>query len=230
VYSTLVILIAIVLAILCIIAALTLSSYFSNEVLLQKTDQLSLSSLINYGSPILGSLSAPITLIDFSDFECHLCARYVKNTQPYINQTYIQTGKVNLVFKHLPALRTDSMGGSIAAQCTNDQGKFWQFHQLLYTNDSPIYFGWLNSDNLKKLSSKIAGLDLAKFNSCVGREKYKSFVEEDVALASSLGLQSTPSFIVVYSDGSEPEKIVGAQPFASFKAVIDNKLEAKAED
>jgi protein-disulfide isomerase len=86
---------------------------------------LSLSSLISQGSPYQGSKSAPVTVIDFSDLQCHLCARYVKNTEPKINETYIQTGKVALVFKHLPNRGFDSMPAALAAQCTQDQGKFW---------------------------------------------------------------------------------------------------------
>ncbi len=106
-------------------------------------NDISLSTLIKEGSPHLGSISAPITVIDFSDFQCHLCARYVKATEPEINQTYIQTDKVNLVFKHLPNRGSDSMGVAIAAQCANDQGKFWQFHNLLYKKQGPIDSGWL---------------------------------------------------------------------------------------
>jgi hypothetical protein len=69
----------------------------------------SLSNLVEQGSPYIGNLSAPITIVDFSDFQCHLCARYVKNTEPFINETYIQTGQVALVFKHLPNRGFDSM-------------------------------------------------------------------------------------------------------------------------
>lgn len=81
-------------------------------------NNISLANLIKEGSPLLGSTSAAVTLIDFSDFQCHLCARYAKATEPKINDTYIQTGKV-------PNRGSDSMGAAIAAQCTNDQGKFW---------------------------------------------------------------------------------------------------------
>ena len=102
---------------------------------------LSLSSLTSQGSPYQGSKSAPVTVIDFSDLQCHLCARYVKNTEPKINETYIQTGKVSLVFKHLPNRGFDSMPGALAAQCTQDQGKFWQFHNLLYEKQEPIDSG-----------------------------------------------------------------------------------------
>lgn len=191
----------------------------------QRNSNLSLSTLMSQGSPLLGNPTAPVTIIDFSDFQCYLCARYVKSTEPLINQTYIQSGKVALVFKHLPNRGFDSLGASLAAQCTNDQGKFWHFHQLLYKNQKPIDSGWVSNDNLKELASQISGLNIQQFEECLKNEKYKSFLESDLALASSFGFQDTPSFIIVNSkDGSNPQVLKGAHPFPSFKAIIDKKL------
>src|SRR5918992_4617025 len=191
----------------------------------QQNSNLSLSTLMSQGSPLLGNPTAPVTIIDFSDFQCYLCARYVKSTEPLINQTYIQSGKVALVFKHLPNRGFDSMGASLAAQCANDQGKFWEFHQLLYKNQKPIDSGWVSKENLKKFAVEISGLDMNKFTSCFDSQKYKSFVEKDVALASSFAFQDTPSFIIVNSkDGSNPEILKGAHPFPSFKTIIDKKI------
>jgi protein-disulfide isomerase len=103
---------------------------------------LSLSSLIQQGSPLLGkSSSAPITIVEFADFQCHFCDRFAKQTEPQINQTYIQTGKVNMVFKHFPIRGVDSKPAAIAAQCTNEQGKFWDFYKLLYNNQGEIDSG-----------------------------------------------------------------------------------------
>jgi protein-disulfide isomerase len=191
----------------------------------QPNSNLSLSTLMSQVSPLLGNPTAPVTIIDFSDFQCYLCARYVKSTEPLINQTYIQSGKVALVFKHLPNRGFDSLGASLAAQCTNDQGKFWQFHQLLYRNQKPIDSGWVSNDNLKELASQISGLNIQQFEECRKNEKYKGLVESDLALASSLGFQDTPSFIIVNSkDGSNPQVLKGAHPFPSFKSIIDKKL------
>lgn len=141
-----------------------------------------------------------------------------------LNETYIQSGKVALVFKHLPNRGFDSMVAALAAQCTNDQGKFWQFHNLLYANQKQIDSGWVNKDNLKKFALLIPGLDIQRFNSCFDSDKYKVFVENDIKLALSFGFRETPSFIIVNSDGSNPEFLQGALPFPSFKAVMDRKL------
>jgi protein-disulfide isomerase len=191
-----------------------------------KENSLSLTNLIQQGSPYLGDPStAPITIIDFSDFQCYLCARYVKATEPLIRDTYIETGKVVLVFKHLPNRGVDSLGASIAAQCSHEQGKFWEFHNILYENQKPIDSGWVNQENLKKFAAKLKGLDIEKFNECLDNQKYKEFVERDIDLGSSFGFQDTPSFVIVNSkDGSNPEVLKGAHPFPSFKAIIDKRL------
>jgi protein-disulfide isomerase len=150
----------------------------------------------------------------------------VKNTEPLINETYIQTGQAVLVFKHLPNRGFDSMGAHLAAQCTNDQGKFWQFYKLLYENQQGIDSGWVNEENLKKFASQIPGLEMGQFNSCFNSQKYKEFIDNDVKLANSQGFFDTPNFIVVNSiDGSDPETIKGAQPFPAFQAVIEKKLD-----
>jgi protein-disulfide isomerase len=96
---------------------------------------------------------------------------------------------------------------------------------LLYEKQGPIDSGWANKDNLKKLASQISGLDMHKFDSCFDSQKYKSFIENDIALAHSLGFTETPFFIIVKSDSSNPQKIEGPQPFPAFKAVIDKELE-----
>lgn len=204
---------------------LAITQTYSTETS-SSSSSLSLSNLIKQGSPYMGNLSAPITIVDFSDFQCHLCARYVKNTEPQINETYIQTGKVVLVFKHLPNRGFDSMGAHLAAQCTNEQGKFWQFHKLLYENQQGIDSGWVNEDNLKKFASQIPGLEMGQFNSCLNTQTYKIYIDNDVKLANSQGIFDTPTFIIVNSiDGSDPEIIKGAQPFPAFQSVIEKKLQ-----
>jgi protein-disulfide isomerase len=191
-----------------------------------ETKDLSLDNLIQQGSPNLGNaLTASVTIIDFSDFQCYPCARFVKTTEPIIKEEYIDTEKVVLVFKHLPNRGFDSMEASIAAQCANEQKKFWDFHKLLFENQKPIDSGWVNKENLKKFATKIHGLNMDKFNDCLDSPKSKSLVEKDIELGSSFGFEDTPSFVIVDSkDGSNPVILEGAHPFPSFKAIIDRKL------
>jgi len=192
-----------------------------NIVFAQTLDNLTLSTMINQGSPFYGNLSSPLVVIDFSDFQCHLCKRYVDNTEQQINSSYVQPDKAIYVFKHLPNRGFDSKNASLAAQCTNDQGQFWEFHKILYANQGPIDSGWVNTENLKKFASQLPDINITEFNSCFDTKKYESFIDKDIALANSLGFTETPSFIIMSSDGSIIEKIQGPKPFPIFKTVID---------
>lgn len=196
------------------------------SVIAQTPDNLTLSTLINQGSPYYGDLASPLVVIDFSDFQCHLCKRYVDNTEQQINSTYVEPGKVVYVFKHLPNRGFDSKNASLAAQCTNDQGNFWEFHKILYENQGPIDSGWVNTENIKKFASKLLNVDITEFNACFQTKKYESFINRDIALANSLGFTETPSFIIMNRDGSVIEKIQGPKPFPIFKTVIDD-MESK---
>ncbi len=187
-------------------------------------NELSIENLLKSGSPILGNPDTPITILDFSDFQCPNCGRYVKNTEPILNETYIQTGKASLVYKYFPVVGFDSMNPALAGQCSQEQGKFWQFHQVLFANQKPIDSGWVSKDNLKNFASQISGLDKQKFSECLDRERYKDHINTDLEMAKKFQLRATPSFIIVNNDGTNPEILTGAHPFPSFTAIIDNKL------
>ncbi len=184
-------------------------------------NSLALSTLIKQGSPYYGKDTAPITIIDFSDFQCPLCKRHVDNTEQQINSTYVQEGDIAYVFKHLPNRGFDSMPAALAAQCTNDQGKFWQYHEVLYKNQGPIDSGWANAENLKKFASQIPGINMEQFNSCFESKKYDDLIKSDISLANSLGFTETPSFIIAKNDGSNPQKIEGPKPFPVFQLEIE---------
>ncbi|HEY7569921.1 MAG TPA: DsbA family protein [Nitrososphaeraceae archaeon] len=181
-------------------------------------------SLIQSGSTIQGNPTAPITMIEFGDFQCKFCDRFAKETEPLINATYIQTGKANMIFKNFVTHGPDSLTAAMAGQCANDQGKFWNFYSILYKYQGDENSGWASANNVKKFASQISGLNTQKFNSCLDSGKHKSFVENDTALAISSGFQGTPSFVIEKKDGSSRETLLGAYPFPSFQAVIDKKL------
>lgn len=195
----------------------------SNETKVITPNNLSAASLMKQGSPIIGNPNAPVTLIEFGDFQCEFCARFAKVTEPTINATYIQTGKANMVFKHFVTHGDDSITAAIASQCANEQGQFWKFYKTVYENQGPENSGWANTENIKKFASQIPGLDKQKFDSCIDSQKYKSVVDNDMILGVSLGMKGTPSFIIVKNDGSKPETLLGAQPFPSFQSIIDKK-------
>jgi protein-disulfide isomerase len=99
-------------------------NYNDYKIFAQETNdnnELSIENLIKSGSPILGNLDAPVTILDFSDFQCPNCGRYVKNTEPILNETYIQTGKASLVYKYFPVVGFDSMNPALAGQCSQER-------------------------------------------------------------------------------------------------------------
>jgi protein-disulfide isomerase len=225
------VIIIIVVVITIIIGSSVLSPYGQVKVLAQQqnninnnNNRLSFYNLVQQGSPLLGKSSAPITIVEFGDFQCDRCARFAKYTEPEINQTYIQQRKVNLIFKYFPNYGPDSTPAAMAAQCVNDQGKFWNYYDILFKNQGPPNFGWASKDNLKKFASQIPGIDMQKFNSCLESQKYLSFVQNDLALADSLGLQGSPTFVIEKTDGSSSQTLPGAYPFPSFKAIIGKDI------
>jgi protein-disulfide isomerase len=196
----------------------------TNSSSLSGTNSSSLSGTNSSGgSPVLGSLNASVTVVDFSDFQCPNCARYVKLTEPEIKSEYIDTGNVAYVFKHFPWRGTDSLSAAFASECANEQGKFWEYHDILFQNQQGVDSGWASIENLKEFASE-TGLDRTQFDSCLDSEKYKSNIDEDLALAEELDLDTTPSFLILKSDGTEMEVLEGAHPFPSFEALIDERL------
>jgi protein-disulfide isomerase len=200
----------------------------SKQIIKQPEKEITINllpqSLIQSGSPLQGNPAAPITIVEFGDFQCKFCDRFAKETEPQINATYIQTGKANMIFKNFVTHGPDSLTAAIAAQCANDQGKFWNSYSTLYKNQGDENSGWASANNMKRFASQISGLNTQKFNSCLDSGKYKSFVDKDYALAISSGFQGTPSFVIEKKDGSSKETLLGAYPFPSFQVAIDKKL------
>jgi protein-disulfide isomerase len=203
------------------------SAHLNSEVKAFNNSQvsdLSISGLKSIGSPVYGNLSAPITIVEFGDFQCHFCGRFAKQTEPLLNTTYFQTGKVNFGFKHFVTHGSDSFNAALASQCANDQGKFWNYYNKLYLNQGEENSGWVSVENLKKFATEISGLDKEKFNSCLDNRQYKSLVESDTQFAFGSGYQGTPTLIIENSDGTDQEVLVGAYPFPSLQVIIDKKL------
>ena len=185
---------------------------------------LALSTLLASGSASKGSTSAPVTLVEFGDFQCEFCDRYALQTEPQVDQQYVQTGKVAVVFKHFAWYGPDSISAAQAALCANEQGKFWQFHDILYRNQKAINSGWANVSNLKKFALQVQGLDTAKFDTCLDSGKYSSQVQTDTILAKTVGFQGTPGFVIEKSDGSQQVQLPGAYPITDFQQAIDSRL------
>ena len=171
------------------------------------------------GSPILGNPSAPITIVEFSDYQCHQCNNWYHNTKPSISHDYIETGKINLVFMDLAFLGNDSPKAAQASYCAEDQGLYWDYHDLLYNSQEPeIDGGWANSERLKAFAFSL-GLDMDLFDSCLDSGKYSKRVQYNIQQAHEHGVKGTPGFFIVGPDGQQ--QIGGAQPFSIFKQILD---------
>ena len=175
------------------------------------------------GSSILGSPSAQITIVEFGDYQCHQCYNWFHNTKPTVFQNYVDTGKVNFVFMDLAFLGMDSPKAAQASYCAEDQGKYWEYHNQLYTaQESQIDNGWANSQRLKAFAFSL-GLDMELFDSCLDSGKYAKRVLYNIAEAKKLGANGTPTFFIIGPDGQQ-QKLVGAQPYSVFKQVLDSMI------
>jgi len=172
------------------------------------------------GSPILGSDSAPITIIEFGDYQCEQCYKWYHNTKDSIVQNYIETGKANLIFVDLAFLGRDSPKAAAATYCAEEQGKYWEYHDLLYNFQEGVDSGWANSERLKAFAQNLE-LDMELFDSCVDSGKFAKRVQFNINEAKKQGATGTPTFIIVNSEGKQ-QKLVGAQPYSVFQKVLDS--------
>jgi protein-disulfide isomerase len=162
--------------------------------------------------PALGPANAPITIIEFSDYECPFCARWQAEVLPRLQEAY--PNQVRLVYRDFPltSIHGDALSAAEAANCAGEQGAYWKYHDKLFAAENG-----LGKDALLKYANDL-GLDSPAFESCLNSEKYKDEVEGDLNFATELGVRSTPTFFI------NGLAIVGAQPFEVFQGVIDKEL------
>ncbi len=175
-------------------------------------------------SPMLGSNNAPITMIEFGDYQCFYCNNFFHNTEAGIVENYIDTGKVKMYFKDFTIIGQDSVTAANAAHCAQEQGKFWEYHDILYTNWAGENTGWVSSANLMQFAKQL-GLNQDQFSQCMTQEKYLSVIQSSVSDANNLGLTGTPDFFIIGPDNSVT-KVVGAQPYSVFDEIFKAKLQS----
>ena len=179
--------------------------------------------------PVLGDPSAPVTIVQYGDYKCPFCTRFFVQTQPQLQRRYIDTGKVRLVWRDFPNIDAESEPAAVAAWCAGQQGRFWQYHDALYTFVWNTFYGQgINVEgrmayaaHYLDLARRVGGLDLDAFRSCLGSSRALDAVRRGRALGTSQGVQGTPTFFI---DG---QKVVGAQPFEVFARLIDQELASR---
>ena len=174
------------------------------------------------GSPILGSSDAPVTIIEFGDYQCPFCKRWNENTKPLIELNYINTGKANMVFVDLAIIGPDSKDVHAGSYCAEEQGLYWEYHDYIYANQGHENDGWANAENIKKLMPGLDGIDTESFNECIDSKRYEGRVNDNYIEASRTGASSTPSFLIM--GPNDINAIRGAQPYDVFAKAIEDQL------
>lgn len=164
--------------------------------------------------PTLGSPNAPVTIVEFSDFQCSFCRKFWADTLPKLRETYIKKGQVRFIYRHFAILGKFSEQAAMAAECAGEQGKFWEYHDRLFANQGGLAF---TQSKLEQYARQI-GLKAGNFNGCLASKKYRKKIEGETAVAASLGARGTPTFFV------NGRLMVGAQPIDVFQSVIEEEL------
>ena len=192
-----------------------LSEYGVNS---NDSKKLTFSKLVENGSPVMGNINAPITILEWGDYQCTFCYKFHQNTLDIINEDFIKTGKVKIIFKDFPLNGPDSKLAAEASYCAQDQEKYWQYHDELYKNWGGERTGWITRESLTKFA-EIVDLDIEKFNKCLDDHKYENKVDLLYAFGKEIGIDATPSFLVFNDE--KIIKIRGNQPLEVFLKTFD---------
>lgn len=175
--------------------------------------------------PLKGNPNAPVTIIEFSDFQCPFCSRFFEQTLPLIEKNYVEIGKVNLVYRDFPLdIHKNALPAHIASECADEQQAFWDYHDILFEKQ----FEW-QSLELESVTDQFLayaedlGLDKSTFTTCLQSNMVIQEIQSDLLSGRQYGVTGTPTFFV----GNEKygyTKISGAQPFQNFVNVIESKL------
>lgn len=187
------------------------------------SQEIGLSVFTENGSPYLGDPNAPITLVEFGDYQCFFCNKFFHDTEQKLLENYVDTGKVKIIFKDLTIIGPDSITAAHAAHCADDQGLFWEYHDTLYNNWNGENNGWASSENQLRMAQDV-GLNIDEFTDCMLNEIHTQIISASNADARTLGLTGTPGFFVI-SPNNQVTKIPGAQPFHVFQKIFDSELE-----
>ncbi len=167
---------------------------------------------------VLGEKDAPVTIVEFSDFQCPFCSRFFNDAYTEIKSKYIDTGKVKFVYRDFPlGGHAQAAIAAQAAECAGDQDAYWSMHDMLFSKTTEWSGQETASDTFKAYASDL-GLETADFNKCLDEGQYATEVSDDMTYGRSIGVSGTPTF---YING---KKIVGAQPFSAFETIIEEEL------
>ena len=175
------------------------------------------------GFQMLGSKDAPITVVEFTDYQCPFCQRFHTTVYGDLKKNFIDTGKVRFYSRDLPldSIHPDAVRAAQAARCAADQGQYWKLRDMMGANPNKLDMESLLADAAE------LKMNVDAFRTCVQSQKYKEAVQTDVLEAMKIGAEATPTFVVGKStpQGVDGEMLVGAQPYTEFLKVF-SKLDA----
>ncbi|MGH8133356.1 MAG: DsbA family protein [Steroidobacteraceae bacterium] len=169
----------------------------------------------------LGSAGAPLTVVEFTDYQCPYCRRFQAQTWPRLKRDYVDTGKVRFIVRDLPLeFHLSARPAAAAAHCAGEQGKFWAMHAVLLAGTADLGAGGIER------RARAIGLDMARLHACVASGKYAFAIARNAAEADALGLSGTPSFIIGRAVHGEltGERVAGALPYQDFDALLRELL------
>ena len=237
-----------VFALLFIISLLMITTTKTKDTVSQKQPQKTYIDVSPDDDPYLGDEDSPVTIIEFSDFECPYCMQFSSETLPLIRQYYIVTGKVKYVYRDFPLTESGhpwSKKAAEAAECAHEQGKFWEMHNKIFENQHiidtlikevknpdealiPISISIQQSKRyfdiaepisyIKQLASQIDGISKSRFEDCLDKGKMSEEVDKDKTDAEKAGVSSTPAFFI------NGQMINSAASFEAFQSVIEKEL------
>ena len=172
---------------------------------------------------VRGSASAPLTMVEFTDYQCPYCRRFQAEVWPRLKRDYVDTGKLRFIVRDLPlTFHAHAKPAAEAAHCAGEQGRFWAMHDALLATTTDL------SPRGIEGQARALGLDVARFDACVAAGRYAAVIARNAAAADALGLRGTPAFLVgtVQHGTLQGRAVMGALPYADFDAVVRAALAA----
>ncbi len=209
-------------AIILIVAGVMLA--FGLVLVVQQLSLASSTSTTTTSAPagatgsVAGPADAKVVVMDFSDFQCPHCKTWTDSVEPQLRAEFVDTGKVQLDYKHYLVISKESEYAANASECAAEQGFFWPYHDILFAQQGMQGRDTVSPSNLKRMATEISGINTAQFNACVDSNKYQELVYRDVQEGNDLGVTGTPTIFV------NGQKVENGQDYNTLKAAIEAAL------
>ena len=204
-----------------VIVGISIGLYIATNPMLNSMSgesELTITQLMENGSPIFGNQNAEISIVEFGDYQCTFCYKFHQNTLNTIQSDYIDSGKINYVYRDFPLNGSDSILAAEATYCANDQENYWQYHNLLFENWAGENTGWITMNSLTQFAVDLK-LDISEFKNCLTSHKYYQKVIDNENYAKKININATPSFLIFNNE--EVIRIIGAQQLDKFRTAIE---------